>query len=234
MSLLASVIAAAQDVNVRIIDDGRSGLGLRDLVVPLGALIAGIGGVLIGGVIQHRLEDKRTAREDRLDQARADREEGRELDRERRTENAEKRRLVGALRLAARKFDNARSAVALASGGRSHAHTVLGIDPGPSPEAVQLMATWMAPNAWAVHERVANIVDALGGMKGEAPDEDLSRLDDVYTALGSGIQNARAEITRLLREIGDPAAVQESPPMAEYDRDRYPQGGGHSREPQAE
>jgi hypothetical protein len=96
------------------------------------------------------------------------------------------------------------------------------------------MATWMAPNAWAVHERVANIVDALGGMKGEAPDEDLSRLDDVYTALGSGIQNARAEITRLLREIGDPAAVQEWPPMAEYDRDRYPQGGGHSREPQAE
>jgi len=109
MSLLASVIVAAQDVNVRLVDDGRGGLGLRDLVVPLGALVAGIGGVLVGGFIQHRLEDKRTAREDRLDQARADREEARELDRERRAENAEKRRVVGALRLAARKFDNARA-----------------------------------------------------------------------------------------------------------------------------
>lgn len=183
MSLLASVIVAAQDVNVRLVDDGRGGLGLRDLVVPLGALVAGIGGVLVGGFIQHRLEDKRTAREDRLDQARADREEARE----RRAENAEKRRVVGALRLAARKFDNARSAVALSSRGRSHTSVVLGIDPGPSPEAVQLMATWMTPTAWAVHERVANIVDAMGGIKGEAPDEDPV-VDDVYTALGSGIQ----------------------------------------------
>ena len=216
MSLLTSVIVAAQDVNVRLVDDGRGGLGLRDLVVPLGALVAGIGGVLVGGFIQHRLEDKRTAREDRLDQARANREKARELDRERRAENAEKRRVVGALRLAARKFDNARSAVALSSRGRSHTSVVLGIAPGPSPEAVQLMATWMTPTAWAVHERVANIVDAMGGIKGEAPDEDPF-VDDVYTALGSGIQNARAEITRLLREIGDPAADQEWPPMAEYD-----------------
>jgi len=233
MSLLASVIVAAQDVNVRLVDDGRGGLGLHDLVVPLGALVAGIGGVLVGGFIQHRLEDKRTAREDRLDQARADREEARELDRERRAENAEKRRVVGALRLAARKFDNARSAVALSSRGRSHTSVVLGIDPGPSPEAVQLMATWMTPAAWAVHERAANIVDALGGMKGEARDEDPFRVDDVYTALGSGIQNARAEITRLLREIGDPAAVQDWPPMAEYDREPFPQSGD-SPEPQAE
>ncbi len=232
MSLLASVIVAAQDVNVRLVDDGRGGLGLRDLVVPLGALVAGIGGVLVGGFIQHRLEDKRTAREDRLDQARADREEARELDRERRAENAEKRRVVGALRLAARKFDNARSAVALSSRGRSHTSVVLGIDPGPSPEAVQLMATWMTPTAWAVHERVANIVDAMGGIKGEAPDEDPV-VDDVYTALGSGIQNARAEITRLLREIGDPAADQEWPPVAEYDREPFRQSGD-SPEPQAE
>jgi len=147
-------------------------------VVPLGALVAGIGGVLVAGFIQHRLEDKRTAREDRLDQARADREEARELDRERRAENAEKRRVVGALRLAARKFDNARSAVT-----GSHISMVLGLDPGPSPEAVQLMATWMTPTAWAVHERTANIVDGMGGIKRGAPFDDPF-VDGVYTAPG--------------------------------------------------
>lgn len=232
MSLLASVIAAAQDVNVRIVDDGRGGLGLRDLVVPLGALVAGIGGVLVGGPFS--IAWRTSAPRGRTGWIRPAPTARRLASwTERRAENAEKRRVVGALRLAARKFDNARSAVALSSRGRSHTSVVLGIDPGPSPEAVQLMATWMTPAAWAVHERAANIVDALGGMKGEARDEDSFRVDDVYTALGSGIQNARAEITRLLREIGDPAAVQDWPPMAEYDREPFPQSGD-SPEPQAE
>jgi hypothetical protein len=50
MSLLLSVVAAAKDLSMRIVDHGRQSLGPRDLLVPVEALL----GVLIAGAYNRK------------------------------------------------------------------------------------------------------------------------------------------------------------------------------------
>jgi hypothetical protein len=225
VTTFAALLFAAQDINVKLLDDGKGGLGWSVLVAPVGTLVAalagGWGGVLIGGRMNRstltRLEDERAEREDRredrrarrddaVDQARADRERGLEADRERRSIHAEQRRAVGAMRVAANGFDAARNTLSITLRSRRVFAEVLAITPAPPPADLQLMATWMSPAAWSVYENLATGLRALNQLgSGNLQDEFAPALEGLYDQLTGGITALRNEITRLLGEIGDPS-----------------------------
>jgi len=217
VSLLASVISAAQDVNVKIIDDGRGALGLRDLVVPLGtligALIAGIGGVLVGGQIQQRIEKNRGEREDQLDDRRAQRERELEDERQARADHADKRQAIGATRAAIGELQRVMMGIASTA--------AVGVwwpeewDPAPhlTPDQVHLLATWLSHFAWADFDSTRQTLDHTASTahrkrKGGSPTatQRLGLLEDI-DYMRMTVTRLREEIERMTVEIGDSSTL---------------------------
>lgn len=207
MSLLASIVAAAQDVNVKIVDDGRGGLSLRDLVIPLGALIAGIGGVLIGGLIQHGIERKRGDREDRLDERRAQRERELEDARQRNAANASKRQAIGSIRIALDYLFDVHFVSAEALQERSAAPFRIVMKSPIEQEDRQLLASWLGSGAWNA------FIGASGWFKHfkDLDDEDaelspkmLGNIEALHTSCAEAMRSLATEEIRLASEIGDP------------------------------
>ena len=225
VSVLVSVVAAAQDVNVKIVDDGRGGLGLRELLLPggaiIGALIAGVGGVLLGGKIQDRIEDKRGEREDRLDERRADRERVLEDERQARTDHAAKRQAIGAARAAIGEFEGARIPMKVTiTFGRWWPGKVAP-KPGLTPEQVHLLATWLSHGGWlsfyVTRLQLALVVDSPRGDPTTATRTERLRLLETVELLADAVTNLRREIERMTREIGDSSELKWVPMLGEVD-----------------
>jgi hypothetical protein len=195
--LLAQAATPTPDeIGIRVLDDGRGDLGLRDLIVPLGtlgaALVGGLGGVLIGGrmnrttlstlegeraVREAEREQERAEREDRLDQRRAEREQALADVRHQRDEALRRRQALGALRLLAVELERVRSHVDVEVGLVDDLEESIYSDPliveGEreevviQPEHLMQIAMWVSAGNW---RRITWALDQIENMARERAD----------------------------------------------------------------
>jgi hypothetical protein len=228
VSILAQVLAAAQDVNVRIVDNGDNGFDWSKVITPsatlLAALVGGLGGVVIGGKMNRStlktLEDERAQREsaherdraereDKLDQARADRDRELELARERRAINAEKRQALGAIRYVLSELERLR--IGFSTSVERAEWWPIAWKPRASQTTEQshLLATWLRHLAWTDLALTLYWIESLArfhGSYGQPSIANRREMLETTDAIRDSVLELRREADRLSEEIGEEAA----------------------------
>lgn len=226
VSLSSILAAAAQDVIVRI-DDGGRGLGLRDLLVPIGALL----GVLLAGAYNRRtlrkLEEERAQRDEQRDrdqharelkreEERANREIELEQDRQRRTNDASKRQTIGSVRTACWYLLDLRRNARLALRTRSKGPMILSVASPIQADDEHRMASWLSHEAWRTYVQAIGLAKLLfvGPADMRPPDAQWFRTTErIHERASAAVVALREEENRLGREVGDPDATRKWEPL---------------------
>jgi hypothetical protein len=212
------------EIGIRVLDDGRGDIGWRDVVIPLGALVAGIGGVLFGGLIQHRLEKKRGDREDSLDEKKAQRERNLEDTRATHEFRARRRQALGSLRVVLSELQRMRSIAEWeadqAAQGQDYP-IVQSSERGyvlTRPEDMHNIASWVDDDTWSSIAIVVEHVEMVNHgriRRREIADRtagigiDWGSWQESAQSLAQHLTNVEQRIGRVIAElVGQPEADQ--------------------------
>jgi hypothetical protein len=219
-----AVWAQAEGLRVHLVGGDNGGLHVRDVIAPLGtlvaALIGGLGGVTIGARMNRRtltaLEDERAGREDWFDVLRAGRERELELERERRRIAGEQRQAAGSLRLCLQELERMLTMLAL----MANKQYWLPADRVPLTSRISakdqgLVATWVSHGAWSRYVLCLAMAENVGNLRlsdvnhpnrgASIGANSLEVLQGAVIVARETLQTMRAELERLMSDLGEPA-----------------------------
>lgn len=199
-------------IDVRIVDNGSSDIRWRDLLIPVGTLLA----VVVGGWINRRLaetqavredrrERSRAEREDRLDDQRAQRERDLEEARQKRSDDAERRRAIASVRIAHEYLHLTRHIVWVGLDKQDWWPLERLVESPIRAEDEHLMAAWMTDSAWRTFATARSHIGFLPTIKPNKPAMTAATFDQVgvlHTNLTEALVALREEHDRLAAEIG--------------------------------
>ncbi len=207
--LLLAQTAPPDAVDVRILEDSSAWEKFLPALGPLvGALVGGIGGVVIGGRMQRttmeRVEADRHDREDERERQRAERERNLENEREERADRAAMRQAVGILHVVAARLLMLRRLMGVFLQTQGFLREPLPTEIFTADEA-RVLASRMTPEGWFTLSQATSVLLVLR-MIGTDTAPTSSRLRQVKSLFGSteGIIGVVGdELRTLLRALGD-------------------------------